>query len=289
MIMGNNQAREQAEIAREGLKLDKQQWAQDLQGKYWEMEDALDAIRSQRNQAYIDARDYGTKIFSYQKWLDNYGSLYENETKSYEYAGRQQFDELMAGLGYADALAGATGRAAAGTSMAAVGQSMKQKVVGFAGDDMTLDRNGGIYGMNYERLVYELENQRLENQMQMGVYQESLAQTYRNIAAFNDAETRGAARLGELQSWIDEALRDDSKPEPSGWERFLTDVLDPLGLGYGEVITGTMAGRTDGAGNILGNLMIGDMITGGAVSAIGGGVPLPGLVSIFSQYTDWFK
>jgi hypothetical protein len=104
--------------------------------------------------------------------------MYEEQTTSakagiaeLEASGRQAYEGLMQSLGYADALAGATGRTAAGTSMAGVARKARQNIVDYVGDDMSLDMTGGLYGLQrtsaelgYQQLELDLANQLKQTQ-----------------------------------------------------------------------------------------------------------------------------
>jgi hypothetical protein len=68
-----------------------------------------------------------------------------------EFEGNQTFRQLSDTLGYAEALAGATGRRGGSTSSGAVAARARNDIVAYAGADMSLAGTDGVYGtrMNF--------------------------------------------------------------------------------------------------------------------------------------------
>jgi multidrug efflux pump subunit AcrA (membrane-fusion protein) len=167
-------ARDEAELSARSSLLDYKDVLTNQQAKLATLKD------TQRQTSF--------NISSYQNFLDRYADYFTAETTAAqaqiagtEAAGKAQYDQLMEALGYADAQAGATGRVAAGSSQAAVTGKVKENVTDFVGQDMTLDANGGLYGlqitaqnMAYDQLVMDLGGMRTEYAGQIDIWQESL-------------------------------------------------------------------------------------------------------------------
>jgi predicted nucleic acid-binding Zn-ribbon protein len=68
-----------------------------------------------------------------------------------EFEGKQTFRQLSDTLGYAEALAGATGRQGGSTSAGAVSARARNDIIAYAGTEMSLASPGGVYGarMNF--------------------------------------------------------------------------------------------------------------------------------------------
>jgi multidrug efflux pump subunit AcrA (membrane-fusion protein) len=173
--------------------------------------------------------DYGAQINSYQSWLDNYADMYAAETTSaqaqiteLDLSGKQQYQSLMNTLGYADAVAGATGRVSAGSSMAAVGGAARQSVADYAGADMRLDKNGGLFGLqrttadlNYAQLQLDLENQRVEALGQMDILRTSLGITDEAYAAYDRSIAEAESVRDEFQKFLDDYTGKNTAAENS--------------------------------------------------------------------------
>jgi hypothetical protein len=201
----------------EQLKLQKQQMYYDILGQSYAIDSDIADIKNQQRQLEIDKMDYGAQINSYQSWLDNYADMYAAETTSaqaqiaeLDASGKQQYQNLLNTLGYADAVAGATGRVSAGSSMAAAGGAARQSVVDYAGADMRLDKNGGLFGLqrtaadlNYAQLQLDLENQRVEALGQMDILKTSLKITDEAYAGYTNSITKAREAKSKFDAFLD--------------------------------------------------------------------------------------
>jgi predicted nucleic acid-binding Zn-ribbon protein len=144
---------EQQRIARESLKLERDKaWAEN-KAKIIDLDREIAGMEASLEQYNIDIRDAETRLVSYDAWLANYGTQYAQETGSKQAqtdalvaSGRETYENFLDAIGYADAMAGATGRASAGSSQAAVTGMIDRKLVEYAGEDRTLDETGGLFG-----------------------------------------------------------------------------------------------------------------------------------------------
>jgi hypothetical protein len=164
---------EMLRIEEKRLGLDTEQMRLALVNQIYSVDKDIAGLEADREDILTDITEAKSNISSYQGWLDNYASMYEAETSAaktqiaeLEASGKQAYEGLMSNMGMTDALAGATGRAGAGTSMAGVAQKQRQNVTDYVGADMALDMNGGLYGMqrasaqlNYGQLELDLKNQ----------------------------------------------------------------------------------------------------------------------------------
>jgi multidrug efflux pump subunit AcrA (membrane-fusion protein) len=224
-----------AKSQKEQLALQREQMYYDILGQTYAMDAQIVGIKNEQRQLEIDRLDYGSQISSYQGWLDNYADMYAAETTSaqaqiaeLDLSGKQQYQNLLNTLGYADAVAGATGRVGAGSSMAAVGGAARRSVTDYVGADMTLDKNGGLFGLqrtaadlNYGQLQLDLENQRAEALGQMDILRQSLDITDEAYDAYTQSIADAQSTRSEFQKFLDAytgknqpAAASSSAPDP---------------------------------------------------------------------------
>jgi multidrug efflux pump subunit AcrA (membrane-fusion protein) len=206
-----------AKYQKEMLKLQRAQMYYDILGQTYAVDAQIAGVKNEQRQLEIDRLDYGSQISSYQGWLDNYAGMYAAETTSaqaqiaeLDLSGKQQYQNLMNTLGYADAVAGASGRVGAGSSMAAAGGAARQSVVDYAGADMVLDKNGGLFGLqrtaaelNYGQLQIDLENQRAEALGQIDILRQSLDITDEAYDAYTQSIAEAQSTRSEFQKFLD--------------------------------------------------------------------------------------
>jgi hypothetical protein len=206
-IWGGVRADERAEDAiglqKAQLNLDRQRSYQETLGQIYGVEQDITNLEIERSQLGVDIRETEFQIGSYQEWLEYYPKQKELQTTAFEYEGRQAFEGLMNSLGYADALAGATGRAAPGTSMAAVAGKAKQDVVNYFGGDMRQDAEGGLYGMQYNDMLHTLEQQFSQQSQQLDIFKESLIGLQESEVSMGESIERSKDEKGRLQEWVD--------------------------------------------------------------------------------------
>jgi hypothetical protein len=182
-----------------------------------DIEKSIADMESSKVQYGIDIRDARSQVDSYDKWLANYGSQYAQEVQSKQAqtdalmaSGKESYDSFLNAIGYADAVAGATGRVGAGTSQAHTTGMLDRRLVDYVGEDRTLDANGGLFGsqlsaanMEMGQLKTDLEFQRHEMsenrrlaQASIGDWQQAAQLTERSIANSTSAKN-------DLQEFID--------------------------------------------------------------------------------------
>jgi len=169
----------------------------------------------------IDIRDATSQIESYDKWLGNYNAQYAQEVQSKQAqtdslmaSGKETYENFLNAIGYADAMAGATGRVGAGTSQAMTTGMMDKKLVEYVGDDRRLDANGGLFGsqftaanMEMEQLKVDLDFQRQEMQKNREITQSTIADWQQAITLTDQSIRNSTAAKNDLQAFIDQNFR----------------------------------------------------------------------------------
>jgi hypothetical protein len=221
---------DQYQLQKSSYELDRQNTYLNTLSTVYQFDKDIEALKGDKAQAEIDIRDTKTQIDSYQKWLDNYNDMYDAETtsaqaqiKELESSGKQAYEGLMEAIGYNDALAGATGRVGTNTSTAKIGSFAKEQLTDYVGTDLTLDANGGLYGLqksaadkNYGQLLVDLDFQKQEKEVQKTILGESLATLSASQDTISQSITDAETRKGELQAWVDENFGDVKGSYQSG-------------------------------------------------------------------------
>lgn len=206
--------------ADKAAKLQKGQMKQQAKDQLMGAKQAVSDIESQISQTTVDIAEAQSKISGFQSFLDRFGDYYQTKTTQaqagiaeLEMSGKQAYENLMQTLGYTDALAGATGRAGAGTSMAQVGELAKQNVIDYVGADMTLDQTGGLYGLqrtsaglSYDQLLLDLQAEHSEAEAQKGIWGTSLVTLEKSKASMENSLAASKQRVSELDAWIQETF-----------------------------------------------------------------------------------
>lgn len=214
------QSYDQGNRDKERLDLEKEQAKQSAENDLLSVQQGIADLQSGINQNAIDIAEAQSKASGYQTFLDRYGDYYAAQTTSaqagiaeLETSGKAQYESLMQTLGYADALAGATGRASAGTSMAEVGQKAQQNVKDYVGEDMTFDANGGLYGLqrnaaglNYDQLLLDLEAERSEASSNLDIQKTSLTSLQDTKTSLEESLALSESRASDLEAWIQETF-----------------------------------------------------------------------------------
>jgi len=195
----------------------------------------------------IDIRDAESQVMSYDKWLQNYSEQYAQEVQSKQAqtdqlvaSGKDTYENFLNAIGYADAMAGATGRVGAGTSQAHTTGMLDRKLVDYVGADRKLDANGGLFGsqltaanMEMDQLKVDLDFQRQEMAANRGNTQASI-QDWQNAIALTDQSIKNStAAKNDLQVFIDKNFGTNDSGDtsnPNSFENFAKRIVDPAGL-----------------------------------------------------------
>jgi hypothetical protein len=222
-------SREELELKFGELKEDWTSQITEFERYISQAEDQMEGLYSEqrKNKALIEQEKFN--VSAYQRWLDNYSDYYATETgkaragiNQYKTEGQANYEALLGTMSTADAVAGATGRATAGTSMAMVGQKARQNTVDYVGEDMTLDMNGGIYGeqltsyeMQYQQLERDLNEEHISYTTQLSISQMALANYMDADAMYDQFIGKYSGELdmarSDLNKWISDGFNWDSE------------------------------------------------------------------------------
>jgi len=204
----NEVAEKQHNVAQDQLNLQKAGAELNARGQISSIDKEIAELQGNKIQYGIDIRDAQSQLDSYDKWLGNYSTQYAQEVQSKQAqtdalkaSGKETYENFLNAIGYADAMAGATGRVGAGTSQAQTTSMLDRKLVDYVGADRTLDANGGLFGsqltaanMEMDQLKvdlefqrYEMEQNRKNTELTIGDYQKALRMTDESIAKSNTA------------------------------------------------------------------------------------------------------
>jgi hypothetical protein len=167
-IAANNAANQIAQYDRWLANYD-DMYAQQVQSK----QASIDSLVAGRQVMVNNANN---EIAQYDRWLANYDDMYAQQVQSKQASidtlvasGKENYENFLNAIGYADAVAGATGRVGAGTSSSHITAMLDQKLVDYVGEDRTLDEHGGLFGsqltaanMEMQQLKANLERQKMD-------------------------------------------------------------------------------------------------------------------------------
>ena len=124
-------------------------------------------------------------------------------------SGKETYENFLNAIGYADAMAGATGRVGAGTSQAHTTGMLDRKLVDYVGADRTLDANGGLFGsqltaanMEMDQLKVDLEFQRQEMVGNRNITQASIEDWQNAISTTDQSIKDSTKERDKLQDFI---------------------------------------------------------------------------------------
>jgi hypothetical protein len=168
------------------------------------------------------------QVKSYDKWLENYDTMYNQQmasrqvqTDQLKASGQESYENFINAIGSQNAQAGFTGRlGGVGTSQGAVTQAIDKKLVDYVGEDRQLDANGGIYGrqltaanMETQQLQKDLQFQKDEITGNRSISSRSADQLQESIFNTQTAIYSAEESRHELEDWIDENLEGKEKVE----------------------------------------------------------------------------
>lgn len=224
----NDNAQKQQDIANDQLILQTKNSYLNGLNAVRDYEKSIADMEGAKIQYGIDIRDATSQVESYDKWLGNYRNQFAQETQSKQAqtdalmaGGKETYENFLNAIGYADALAGATGRVGAGTSQAQTTAMLDRKLVDYAGEDRTLDANGGLFGsqltaanMEMDQLKLDLEFQRQEMEANRINIQSTIADWQKAIALTDQSINNSTKAKNDLQTFIDQNfVTGDSAPE----------------------------------------------------------------------------
>lgn len=205
-------AQDSAKLDRERLQLEKQQAFNSdlstlttLSGQYETLRDATipgleseissleDSIEGWEADSTLEKSKIQADIDSYDSLLTNWQTSYDSQTRSAQAQGRSQLGSLLSN--WADAEVAAADRGMGG-SMNLIANQQKQRAIEYAGSDLSLGGNDGIYGASYASMVAGLTAEQNQYNTQRGILGQSLALTTTN---FNNQFANLHGQLTEKQ------------------------------------------------------------------------------------------
>ncbi|NCB66799.1 MAG: hypothetical protein EOM48_11630 [Bacilli bacterium] len=117
-------------------------------------------------------------INSVDDLLENWGNNYDSQTLSAQSQGRSTLNSLLSNWSDAEVAAADRGM---GGSMQLIAQQEKSKAVEYAGSDLSLAGNEGIFGSSYASLVANLISEKSQYETQRSLLSQSLDLTKTNL------------------------------------------------------------------------------------------------------------
>ena len=152
---------ESAKAQKEQLKLQKKQWELDVSKAYQDSLSTLGQLKTTYRQSGLEVAQTQANIESLDYWLGNYQDYYDYEMAQQQLAVDQQRNavsgmfssnigslrQMQEGLAQQQVLSAARGQT--GSTARLLSAMARQDIINFAGEDMTLDAEGGTYGAAY--------------------------------------------------------------------------------------------------------------------------------------------
>lgn len=143
------------------LKLQKKQWELDVSKAYQDSLSTLNQLKTTYRQSGLEVAQTQANIESLDYWLQNYQGYYDFEMGQQQLAVDQQRNnvagmfysnignlrQMQEGLAQQQVLSAARGQT--GSTARLLSAMARQEIINFAGEDMTLDAEGGEYGRQY--------------------------------------------------------------------------------------------------------------------------------------------
>ena len=143
------------------LKLQKKQWELDVSKAYQDSLSTLNQLKTTYRQSGYEVAQTQANIESLDYWLQNYQGYYDFEMAQQQLAVDQQRNnvagmfysnignlrQMQEGLAQQQVLSAARGQT--GSTARLLSAMARQEIINFAGEDMTLDAEGGEYGRQY--------------------------------------------------------------------------------------------------------------------------------------------
>lgn len=215
--IATNAAIDNADLAQQQLDLQKQQYNDQLRGDLQSAFSAFDDIKSKFDtlkhatlpsleseikglETNVDLWDENynietgrieADINTVDDLLGNWENSYDAQTKSTQAQGRNTLTSLLSNWSDAEVAAADRGM---GGSMQLIAQQEKAKAVEYAGSDLSLAGNDGIFGSAYASLLANLNAEKAQYQSQKNLLSQTLDLTKTNL---NN-------QLSDWQSQIDE-------------------------------------------------------------------------------------
>lgn len=202
--IGVNAAIDNQDINQERLELEKQQYQDGLKSDFNSALSAFDSIRSQFDtlkysdipgiessikgletnvdlwdeEAALQTGQIQQDINTVDDLLGNWQNSYDAQTRSAQSQGRSNLTSLLSNWSDAEVAAADRGM---GGSMQLIAQQERAKAVEYAGNDLSLAGNDGIFGSSYASLVANLASEKSQYESQRSLLSQSLDLTRTNL------------------------------------------------------------------------------------------------------------
>ena len=155
-------------------------------------------------------------VQSYDDYLNNWQLSYDKQITAQETQGKSDLSQLMANWSDAEVLAADRG---ASGSMSLVALQQKQKVVDYAGSDLSLAGNDGLYGLTMNELRTTLAKNKSEAESSRSIaaqkYDESLTRQNQDYADLLTTKNNQVTALGQEKDNL--AKAEQNVTDASSW------------------------------------------------------------------------
>lgn len=155
-------------------------------------------------------------VQSYDDYLNNWQLSYDKQITAQETQGKSDLSQLMANWSDAEVLAADRG---ASGSMSLVALQQKQKVVDYAGSDLSLAGNDGLYGLTMNELRTTLAKNKNEVESARSIaaqkYDESLTRQNQDYADLLTTKNNQVTALGQEKDNL--AKAEQNVTDASSW------------------------------------------------------------------------
>lgn len=154
-------------------------------------------------------------VQSYDDYLNNWQLSYDKQITAQETQGKSDLSQLMANWSDAEVLAAVRGAG----SMSLVAQQQKQKVVDYAGSDLSLAGNDGLYGLTMNELRTTLATNKSQAESSKSIaaqkYDESLTRQNQDYADLLTTKNNQVTALGQEKDNL--AKAEQNVTDASSW------------------------------------------------------------------------
>ncbi|MGX8679175.1 MAG: hypothetical protein ACQGQO_08745 [Sphaerochaetaceae bacterium] len=155
-------------------------------------------------------------VQSYDDYLNNWQLSYDKQVTAQETQGKSDLSQLMANWSDAEVLAADRG---ASGSMSLVARQQKQKAVDYAGSDLSLAGNDGLYGLTMNELRTTLATNKSQAEQERSIsaqkYDESLTRQSQDYADLLTTKNNQTTALGQEKENL--ANAEQNVTDTSSW------------------------------------------------------------------------
>lgn len=179
MVAGGAAASASASASKKALKLQQKQYELDLKQSYLSSLDKLTQLEGEYKNTQLAIMQQNADIASSEAWLDRFSGYYAAQLGQTIDQGVPQFQALT--TNWQNQLTLAAERGQTGSTARMLAAIQRQNLANFAGEDLTLDTQGGSFGRALSEQQQDLlaEQQTVQNsikvgQQTLGIYNDTL-------------------------------------------------------------------------------------------------------------------